>query len=237
VPVFSSKPALKTPTSGYATAFRDLLKSVFLFPLTEDKKMKRSPLTHEGVFGEEDFAAGYARRHKKMAENFGREYAKKLSHRGFQKGRVIDVGCGFGGTAIVLAQKFPDSEIVGIDLSEPLLRRANQAAQVANLGERVRFEKADVQQIPYEDDSFDAVLNLNMVHLVKDPIKMLNEIERVLGPNGLLFVADIRRSWTGLFEREIKSALTLDEARDLFGQSELREGVFSSSLLWWRFEA
>ena len=56
---------------------------------------------------------------------------------------------------------------------------------------------------------------------------MLNEIERVLASGGFLFVADLRRSWAGLFERGIKSALTLEEARDLFGQSNLREGVFS----------
>ena len=171
-----------------------------------------------------------------MAERFGREYSEKLSSRGFRKGKILDVGCGFGGTAIVLAQKFPDSEIAGIDLSVPLLQRASLVAQSANLGERVRFENADVQQIPYEEDSFDAVLNINMVHLVEDPVRMLNEIERVLAPDGFLFVADLRRSWAGLFEREIKSALTLEEAAELFSRSELREGVFSRSFLWWRFE-
>ena len=199
-------------------------------------QMKRSPLTHEGVFDDKGFAEKYARQHRRMAERFGREYSDKLSSRGFQKGKILDVGCGFGGTAIVLAQNFPDSEVIGIDLSEPLLQRANLAVQSENLVKRIRFEKADVQQIPYEDDSFNVALNINMAHLVEDPIKMLNEIERVLAPDGFLFVADLRRSWAGLFEREIKSSLTLEEARDLFSQSKLREGVFSSSFLWWRFE-
>lgn len=198
--------------------------------------MKRSPLAHQGVFSDEDFAEKYAERHKKMTEKFGQEYAEKLPSRGFQRGRIIDVGCGFGGTAIVLARKFQDSEIVGIDLSEPLLRLASLAAQAANLGERVKFEKSDVHQIPYEDNSFDVVINLNMVHLVENPIKMLNEIERVLVPNGFLFVADIRRSWVGLIEKELKSGLTLEEAEDSFRRSNLREGTFSSSFLWWRFE-
>ena len=190
--------------------------------------MKRVPSTHEGVFDDEDFAEKYARQHGKMARKFGQEYSDKLSSRGFQKGKILDVGCGFGGTAIVLAQNFPDSEVIGIDLSEPLLQRANLAAQSASLDKWVRFEKADVQQIPYEEDSFDVALNLNMVHLVEDPVRMLNEIERVLAPDGFLFVADLRRSWAGLFEREIKSALTMEEARDLLSQSKLREGVFSS---------
>jgi ubiquinone/menaquinone biosynthesis C-methylase UbiE len=198
--------------------------------------MKRSPLRCGRVFDDEDFAEKYATRHRGMAEKFGQEYTEKLSSHGFQKGRILDAGCGFGWTDIILAQKFPDSEVVGIDLSEPLLRRANQDAKSANLDNRVKFEKADVQQIPYIDYSFDVVLNLNMVHLVEDPVRMLDEIERVLVPNGLLFIADLRRSWAGLIEREIKSALTLKEARDLLSQSNLREGVFSRSFIWWRFE-
>jgi ubiquinone/menaquinone biosynthesis C-methylase UbiE len=198
--------------------------------------MKRGPLTHEPVF-DEDFAQGYADRHQKIAVKFGQEYAEKLSSRGFRQGRILDVGCGFGATVLVLADRFPDSEIVGIDLSEPLLRLAEQTAQPMDLGERVRFEKADAQDIPYDDDSFDAVINLQMVHIVDDPVRMLNEIERVLVPDGCLFVADIKRSWVGLVDKVFRSALTLEEARDLVRRSELRKGTFSSDLLWWRFEA
>ena len=123
--------------------------------------MKRSPLTHERVFCDGDFAEEYAKRHQKMAEKFGREYAEKLSSLGFQSGRIIDVGCGFGGTAIFLAREFPESEVLGIDLSEPLLQLANLAAQKAGLGTRVKFEKGDVHQIPYEDDTFQVLLNIN----------------------------------------------------------------------------
>lgn len=198
--------------------------------------MKRAPLKHEIVFNDKNYAEEYARQHGKMTERFGREYAKKLSSRGFKRGRIIDVGCGSGATNLVLAQSFVDSEIVGIDMSEPLLSIAMETAQAANLEERVRFEKADVRQMPYEDNSFDALINLNMVHLVEDPIRMLNEIERVLVPGGFLFIADLRRSWFGLIEQEIRSSLTISEARDLFRRSQLRQGIFSWGLIWWRFE-
>ena len=60
---------------------------------------------------------------------------------------------------------------------------------------------------------------------------MLNEIERVLKPGGYLFVKDPRRSWLGIFEREVKSSFTLDEAKKLVGQSKLRKGTFSKSIL------
>ena len=199
--------------------------------------MKRSPLVGERVFSDPDLAESYARRHRGMAEKFGREYADKLLARGFHRGRIIDVGCGFGGVGIALAKRFPESEVVGIDLSRPLLRLADLSAQTAGLDGRVRFEEADVQQIPYEDDTFDVVINTNMVHLVKDPVKMLDEIKRVLVPDGSLFIADIRRSWVGLVEQAFRSALTIEEAQELFSRSRLRAGACSSSFLWWRFEA
>jgi ubiquinone/menaquinone biosynthesis C-methylase UbiE len=75
-----------------------------------------------------------------------------------------------------------------------------------------------------------------MVHIVENPVQMLNEIERVLVPEGFLFIADLRRSWLGCIEKEMKSALTFDEAKDLISRSKLRKGNFSSSALWWRFE-
>ena len=198
--------------------------------------MKRAPITHEVIFQDPEHAREYARKHRQMAERFGREYGAKLTARGFQQGRILDVGCGFGATNLILAEHFAESEIVGIDLSEPLLQLAREAAEAASLGPRVRFEHADVQQIPYEDDSFDVVINANIVHLVEDPVRMLNEIERVLAPEGWLFIADLRRSWLGWIEREIRSALTVAEARALFSQSELRPGAFSQDLLWWRYE-
>jgi ubiquinone/menaquinone biosynthesis C-methylase UbiE len=198
--------------------------------------MKRAPLTHKRVFDDEDFASTYARKHKKMVEKFGHEYAAKLISRGFKRGRIIDVGCGSGGTAIVLANHFPHAEVYGIDLSEPLLGLAKVSTHLSELHERVRFELADVHKIPYEDNFFDVVLSINMVHLVEDPVQMLNEMERILAPNGFVFVADLRRSCLGLIEKEITHALTLDEARALFHQSRLRKGVFSSGMLWWRFE-
>jgi ubiquinone/menaquinone biosynthesis C-methylase UbiE len=198
--------------------------------------MKRSTLVHERVFAG-GFAAEYARKHRKIAEKFGREVAEKLTLRDFEGARILDVGCGFGATAIVLAQALPRCEVLGIDLSDPLLELAIGAAQDASLGGRVTFEKADVQQIPYGDNSFDAVINVQMLHIVEDPVAMLDEMERVLTPAGLLFMADIRRSWVGLFDKVFKSGLTVEEAGALVRRSKLREGVFSSDLLWWRYQA
>lgn len=199
--------------------------------------MKRAPLVHGGVFGDEAFAREYARKHRKMAEGFGVEYGRKLARWGFGRGRILDAGCGSGATLLTLARRFPEADLVGIDLSEPLLAIAREEVPGSRGDLTVRFEKADVQAMPFDDDAFDVVVSANMAHLVEDPVAMLNELERVLAPRGFLFVADLRRSWLGWVEREIRSAFTVQEVRELLTRSRVRPGDLRSGLLWWRFES
>lgn len=198
--------------------------------------MKRHIPKRDPVFNDSAFAGRYAKKHLKMAQKFGEEYARKLTTRGFQKGRVLDSGCGFGETLIYLAKTFPEAEFAGVDLSEPLLELAISSAAKANVSGRVEFKKADVHNLPYPDDHFDVALNINMLHLVTDPLKMLDELERVLRDDGHLFIADIRRSWIGLVEPEFKSAFTVAEARAILDKSATRKGMLIAGFLWWRFE-
>ena len=199
--------------------------------------MKREPLTHERVFQDAEYADSYARRHQKMGEKLGQRVAKELRVRGFEGGRIIDVGCGSGATAIYLASALPLCDIVGIDLSEPLLQAAHSAAVAAGVTNRVSFESGDAERLSHDEDSFDVALCFNMVHIVERPVQMLNELERILRGDGHLFVADLKRSWLSIFEKEMASSFTLGEAQELFRTSKIRQGRFSSDLIWWRFEA
>lgn len=187
-------------------------------------------------FNDKNFAELYIKKHKKIIEKLGYSYAKKLASIGFKKGKILDAGCGFGGMDVVLAKEIPKCEIMGIDLSDPLLGYANSSISNADIENRLQFNKGDVYNIPFEDNTFDVVFSVNMVHWINEPILMLNEIERILKPNGYLFIKDLRRSWLGIFESEIKRSFTLNEAKKLIGQSRLRQGTFSKSLLWWNFE-
>jgi ubiquinone/menaquinone biosynthesis C-methylase UbiE len=126
--------------------------------------------------------------------------------------------------------------VVGVDLSKPLLDYARGSIDGESVESRLRFEIGNVEKMPFEDDSFDAAFNVSMVHWVNDPVSMLNEIERILKPGALIFVRDLRYSWLRVFEGEIGNAFTLAQARNIIGDSKLREGSFFSSLLWWNFE-
>jgi len=197
--------------------------------------MSRRPLTHDPVFSDSKFAETYLSKHRKLLARLGREYCAMLHKRGFRSGDVLDVGCGFGEINLVVAEQFPETTHTGIDLSKPLLEAAKQSAESRGVAERVHFAEVDAQDIPYEDDSFDLAFNINMLHIVNEPILMLNEIERVLKPGGLLYMLDLRRSWLGFFEKEIRSSYSVEEAREIIGKSNLREGNITTDMLFWKY--
>ena len=187
-------------------------------------------------FNNPEFAERYAHKHLKMSLNFAGKLTAMLSDKNFKKGKVLDSGCGPGFMIIELAKKFTECEFVGIDLSEPLLEIAGNKNQKEGLNERIKFLKADVLNIPFPDNYFDFVININMLHLVEEPVKMINEIERVLKPEGFFFITDLRKSILGILEKEIKSALTPKEANELITRSNLSKGKFSSDLIWWSYQ-
>lgn len=197
--------------------------------------MKRTLLKIPRVFDDPTTADDYADRHAKMVKKIGKAFAKRLSNMGFKNGRILDAGSGGGEMAIEIAMAFPEAEVVGIDLSEPLVERSQHLAEQKGLSGRVIFQKADVGQMPFEDDSFDAVVSLDMLHIVEDPVTMLNEMERVLKPDGELISQNVRRSWIGILEPIVKSAYTPSEVKDLITQSNLRPCKYDKSFMWLNF--
>jgi ubiquinone/menaquinone biosynthesis C-methylase UbiE len=199
--------------------------------------MKRREAFQDPVFSDPVIASRYADKHAAMERRFGEEYARKLRARGFKEGRILDAGCGFGETLITLAKRLPDVQLSGVDLSDPLLELAGSGVRQAGLSGRIELRKADVCSMPFPDKHFDAVLNINMVHLVDRPVQMLDELERVLAAKGHLYIADIRRSCIGFLEREFLLALTVEEAAQLLRRSSIRQGELTAGLLWWRYES
>ncbi|HEU4449645.1 MAG TPA: class I SAM-dependent methyltransferase [Gaiellaceae bacterium] len=90
--------------------------------------------------------------------------------------RVLDVGTGTGKAAALVAERFPEAEVVGVDLAPGMVAEARRVVP-AGTAERVRFEVADAAALPFEDAAFDLVVLLNM-------IPFFAEIARVTAPAG-----------------------------------------------------
>jgi ubiquinone/menaquinone biosynthesis C-methylase UbiE len=85
--------------------------------------------------------------------------------------RAVDVGTGTGDGALALARRFPNAEVVGVDLADGMLEIARRKAP------GLRFERADASRLPFADGSFELVAHANM-------IPFFDEVERVAAPGG-----------------------------------------------------
>ena len=98
--------------------------------------------------------------------------------------RVLDIGCGTGEATLFLAREFPSARVRGIDISEEMIQIAQAKVGLDPEG-RIAFKVGDASNLPYDDDSFDLVAQLNMP-------PFFAEMARVLRPGGYAIVAS---SW------------------------------------------
>jgi malonyl-CoA O-methyltransferase len=92
--------------------------------------------------------------------------------------RVLDLGTGTGKAARLAAERFPQAEVVGVDLSPAMIEQATSLAP-PGLEDRVRFEVADASRLPFGDGEFDLVILLNM-------IPFFDELVRVTADDGAI---------------------------------------------------
>ena len=99
--------------------------------------------------------------------------------------RILDVATGTAGVAIALARA-TQAEIVGVDLSEPMLEVGRKRVYAAGLDQRIRLEQSRAEALPFPDSSFDAVSFTYLLRYVADPGATIRELVRVLRPAGML---------------------------------------------------
>lgn len=113
--------------------------------------------------------------------------AEVLNHLAIQSGEaVLDIGCGCGDTTIDLARRVgAKGEAVGVDISEPMLAQAEEAARHAELT-NVFFEVADVESGPLHRDSFDAAFSRFGVMFFEHPEVAFANVHKMLHERGRL---------------------------------------------------
>jgi SAM-dependent methyltransferase len=106
--------------------------------------------------------------------------------------RILDVGCAIGEAAIIIAKMFPEAEVIGIDLSAPMLRWARREAERQGVT-NVKFYHRDFCDLSYwEDGSFDFVYENYCLHEVPTyaGLACVKEMIRLTRPGGRIAFAD-----------------------------------------------
>jgi ubiquinone biosynthesis O-methyltransferase len=113
---------------------------------------------------------------------------------------ILDVGCGTGNYSMNLAQK--GAKVFGVDYSEWMLRIAIRNA--VEKGVCIDHRHASLEELPYNDDSFDVVLCMNVLEFSENPRKAVDEMFRVLKKDGQLIVGVLNQKSLWGFTQRLK---------------------------------
>jgi ubiquinone/menaquinone biosynthesis C-methylase UbiE len=157
---------------------------------------------------------------------------------------VLDAGTGTARIPILINQRLrqqqlPLWQITAIDLAASMLKLGSEHLAKAGLEAEIQLAQVDAKQLPYPDASFDLVISNSIVHHLPDPFPFLQEVRRVLKPNGGLLLRDLLRPAQDtlvqqlvaeigpeynphqqqLFADSLRAAFTLPEIQTLFRQA------------------
>jgi ubiquinone/menaquinone biosynthesis C-methylase UbiE len=175
---------------------------------------------------------------------------------GVKVGDGLDLGTGPGYVAVQMARQRPGLRMVGLDLAAHMVEKAVRLAARAGLDGRGLWPQADGHYLPFADGTFDLVVSSFALHHWDEPLRILDEIARVLKPGGRYYIADVCRE-VNLFQRlfayasvpvaslpfgsylgyggyyeSVRAGYTQDEASDLVARSALPPGHVSVDSTW-----
>ena len=104
--------------------------------------------------------------------------------------RVLDVGCGLGGTARHLAEEY-ECHVTGIDLTEAYITVGSKLTEMVKLSDRVDLRHAGALDLPFEAETFDVIWTQHVQMNIADKNRFYSEIARVLKSGGRFLVHDV----------------------------------------------
>ena len=110
--------------------------------------------------------------------------------------RVLDVGCGIGGAVRYVAH-MAGCQATGIDITPDFVEAARALSEAVDLHGRTRFDIGSALSMPYETDSFDAVISIHAAMNIADRSALYREMARVLKRDGTLALYDVMRQGEG----------------------------------------
>ena len=121
--------------------------------------------------------------------------------------RVLDVGCGLGGSARFAATRY-GCRITGVDLTEEFVSTGQVMCDWVGLGDRVSLRQGSALAMPFEADTFDDAYMLHVGMNIDDKRRLCAEVHRVLRPGGCFGIYDVMRTGEGKLAYPVPWAAT-----------------------------
>ena len=184
-------------------------------------------------------------------------FAERALELGSPVGLILDAGTGTARIPILMCQRRPQWQVIGIDLAQSMLDVGRKNVEDSGLQQQIKLELVDAKQMPYPDAHFDMVVSNSIIHHLPNPLPFLQELKRVLKPNGAILLRDLIRpdseetledlveTYAGdcnehqkmLFCDSLYAAFTIDEVTELLQQVALESvHVYQSSDRHWTAE-
>ena len=148
---------------------------------------------------------------------------------------VLDLGTGTAQIPLELCSQSQTAQVLGVDLAEWMLQVGRENIQRCGYTQQVRLEKADAKHLPYDAESFSAVMSNSIIHHIPAPPPVLAEAVRVARCGAVLFFRDLLRPadlptlerlvstyaaganshQRQMFAESLHAALSLDELRQM----------------------
>lgn len=121
--------------------------------------------------------------------------------------KVLDAGCGVGGTAIFLAKNF-NCDVVGVSITPRQVDLARKNAKEEGVDEKIEFKVANFSNTPFEDESFDVIIGIESICYAEPKSDFLKEAKRLLKPGGRLVLAENLQGKENLNAKEVEILYT-----------------------------
>lgn len=128
-------------------------------------------------------------------EDISNRYAINLYHHvasqvSLEGKKILEVGSGRGGGASYISRYLNPREVIGLDISPSAVKICNKKYSIDNLS----FIVGDSGNLPFENNTFDAIINVESSHCYTSMSKFINEVNRVLKPGGHFLFCDLRKN-------------------------------------------
>lgn len=200
----------------------------------------RIPETSEGI--QDHFTVEHYDMMQKNLRNAGTLPVQALLQCGILSGSALEIGPGPGYFGLEWLKATHGTILSGLEISPAMIRIAQKNAAEYDLSKRAQYFEGNAISMPWGERDFNAVFSNGSLHEWEDPVRVFNEISRVLKPRGNYCISDLKRDLSPEIYRmmyescqpeEIRSGLETS-VRASYTKIEIETLLSSSMLSGWR---